>query len=203
MIQRFEDEYPETKALAASPPPANGMPSPDPSVADGSLLSGSVDSNGLMRMTSADDYFPTESKQPDPQAAKLSRSPSNTSLAAKAFTDEEGRMHRFGQTLRREVLRPTGTDDNLHGTSRDDEPEPAHIMALRAKFEQIKGEDLLARVEKEGADNILRELGVNVQELLTLREDDPAGFETFRKSQMAAQLNARTGDGHGTTEYKD
>ncbi|KAI1626449.1 hypothetical protein EDD37DRAFT_347546 [Exophiala viscosa] len=189
MIQRFEDEYPETKTASASLPNGNGVPSPDPSMVDEALLSASVGSNGLTRMLSADEYFP-DSEQQGPYAVRLSRNASTASLAAKAFTDEEGRMHRLGQSIRREVLRPTGMDDNLHGTSTDDDPEAPHLAALRAKLEHIKGEDLRQRVEREGADSVLRELGVNAQELLTLRETDPEGFEAFRKSQMAAQINA-------------
>jgi hypothetical protein len=195
MIQRFEDEYPDAKDLSAATPSANGMPSPDPSVADASLLSASVDSGGLMRTNSAEDYFPPDSQES--YAMKLSRTSSNTSLAAKAFTDEEGRMHRLGQTIRREVLRPTGTDDNLHGTSTDDEPEAAHLTAIRAKYDEIRGEDIRAKVERDGPDSVLRELGLSVQELFTLRERDPAGFEAFRNSQMAAQINAGLIDHNG------
>jgi len=189
MIQRFEDEYPETKTVSAPLPNGNGVPSPDPSMVDESLLSASVGSNGLARMMSADEYFP-DSEPKDPYAVRLSRNASTASLAAKAFTDEEGRMHRLGQSIRREVLRPTGIDDNLHGTSIYDDPEAPHLAALRAKLEHIKGEDLRQRVEREGADSVLRELGMNAQELLTLRDTDPEGFEAFRKSQLAAQINA-------------
>lgn len=201
MIQRFEDEYPETKI--ASPPTANGMPSPDPSLADASLLSGSVDSNGLMKMTSAEEYFPDDADASrDSYNMKLSRTPSNTSLAAKAFTEEEGRMHRFGQTIRREVLKPTGLDDNLHGTRMDDAPEPAHLAALRAKLEELRGEDIRSKVEKDGVDNVVRELGLNVQELMTLREQDPEGFETFKNSQLAAQINAGLIDTSGNPKQR-
>ncbi|EXJ54599.1 hypothetical protein A1O7_09940 [Cladophialophora yegresii CBS 114405] len=188
MIRRFEDEYPETKVGAGSPPMPNGMPSPDPSV-DASMLSASVDSTGIMKLTDAEEYFPSESPPKDDYALKLSRTSSNTSLAAKAFTDEEGRMHRFGQTIRREVLKPAEMDDHLHGTYASDS-DPPHIAALRAKLEELKGEDIRYRVEKEGADNVVRELGINAQELLMLREQDPKGFEAFRESQLAAQINA-------------
>ncbi|OAP55295.1 hypothetical protein AYL99_10268 [Fonsecaea erecta] len=189
MIQRFEDEYPETKVPSLSPPTANGMPSPDPSMGDTSLLSASMDSNEMLKMTDADDYFPAEREAKDAYALKLSRTSSNTSLAAKAFTDEEGRMHRFGQSIRREVLKPTGMDDTLHGTLATD-ADPPHIAALRAKLDELRGEDIRYRVEKEGADNVVRELGLNAQELLMLREQDPEGFDTFRESQLAAQINA-------------
>ncbi len=187
MIKRFEDEYPETKLASTSPPTANGL-SPDPSL-DPSILSASYDSNGATKMTDPEEYFPSGSPPSDDLAAKLSRTPSNTSLAAKAFTNEEGRMHRFGQSIRREVLKPTEIDDHLHG-SHESDSDPPHLAALRAKLEEMRGEDIRFRVEKEGADNIIRELGVNAQELLTLKEQDPEGFEMFKKSQLAAQINA-------------
>ncbi|KAK5371292.1 Microtubules assembly and stabilization protein [Exophiala xenobiotica] len=194
MIQRFEDEYPETKTDTTSSS-ANEMYSPDPSIGDPSLLSTSVGSDGLMKMTSAEEYFPGDSERRESYAIKLSRTASETSLAARAFTDEEGRMHRLGQSIRREVLKPTGMDDNLHGTSTDDDPEAPHLAALRAKFEQLRGEDIRAKVERDGADSVLTELGLNAQELLALRKTDPEGFETFRKSQLAAQINSGRIDG--------
>ncbi|KIW40011.1 uncharacterized protein PV06_08568 [Exophiala oligosperma] len=191
MIERFEDEYPETKATDPGLVSASGSPSPGPSTADPSMLSASVDSDGLTKMTSADEYFPTQNDEQDSsRPIKLSRTTSETSLAAKAFTDEEGRMHRLGQSIRREVLKPTGMEDNLHGTSNGDHPEPPHIAALRAKLEALSGEDIRAKVQRDGADEVLREIGLNAEELLALRDTDPEGFETFRKSQMAAAINS-------------
>lgn len=191
MIQRFEDEYPETKVPDPLPPVSNGIPSPDPSMADTSILSASVDSNGLATVNSAEEYFPSEDgSTADHLAAKLSRTPSNTSLASKLFTDEEGRMHRFGQNLRREILKPTGVDDHLHGTSTNDQLEPESLAALRARLEELGGDEIRQKVEHDGADNVVRELGINAQELLIMKEQDPEGFEAFRSSQLAAQINA-------------
>jgi len=192
MIQRFEDEYPETKVPDPLPPVPNGIPSPDPSMADASLLSASIDSNGLATVNSAEEYFPSseDKSTADALAAKLSRTPSNTSLASKLFTDEEGRMHRFGQNLRREILKPTGVDDHLHGTSTSDQPELESLAALRARLEELGGDEIRQKVEHDGADNVVRELGINARELLTLKETDPEGFEAFRSSQLAAQVNA-------------
>lgn len=191
MIQRFEDEYPETKVPDPLPPVSNGIPSPDPSMGDTSVLSASVDSNGLATVNSAEEYFPGEDgPSAEQRAARLSRTPSNTSLASKLFTDEEGRMHRFGQNLRREILKPTGVDDHLHGTSKDDKPEHESLAALRSRLEELGGDEIRQRVEHDGADNVVRELGINAQELLVMKEQDPEGFEAFRNSQLAAQINA-------------
>lgn len=169
MIQRFEDEYPETKipSLPSSTPPQTST-SLSSSMADTSQLSASLESNGLYKVPSPED----DAFEPDPSderyAIKLNRTPSNTSLASRAFTEEEGRMHRFGQSMRREVLKPTGTDDYEHGTSIDDTPEPAYIAALRARLETFRGEEIRQKVEQEGVDNVIRRLGINAQELMML-----------------------------------
>jgi len=188
MIRRFEDEYPETKVPSAPPSPpltANSMVSPNPSLGDTSLLSASID---LPRIGSPDGYFSVDSGHvDDDHSLKLSRSPSTTSLAARAFTEQEGRMLRFGQTLRRELLKPT---DDVQGTSQNDAPEPPHLASLRARLEEFRGEEIRHKVEEEGVDNVVRQLGLNARELLTLKEEDPAGFEDFRNSQLAAQINA-------------
>ena len=68
--------------------------------------------------------------------------------------------------------------------------DPPHLAALRTKLEELRGEDIRYRVEKEGPNAILRELGVNAQELRMLEEEDPEAFEAFRESQLAAQINA-------------
>ncbi|KIW09975.1 hypothetical protein PV08_11751 [Exophiala spinifera] len=190
MIERFEDEYPETKAADPGLVSAAGSPSPGPPTADFSMLSTSVGSDGLTKLTSADEYFPTQQDGQNSLPIKLSRTTSEASLAAKAFTDEEGRMHRLGQSIRREVLKPTGMDDELHGTRSDDGPETPHLAALRAKLEALSGEDIRAKVQRDGADEVLRQIGLNAQELLTLRDTDPEGFEAFRMSQMAAAINS-------------
>lgn len=151
------------------------------------MLSASIGSNGL----SSDEYInenPLETE--DTYSVKLTRTSSNTSLAAKAQTREEGRMLRFGQSLRRDLLKPTGTDDYQHGTSVNDAPESEHLSALRAKLEAFQGEEIRRIVEARGADDVIRELGINAEELMALQKEDPEGFQAFKQSQLAAQINA-------------
>jgi hypothetical protein len=190
MIQRFEDEYPESKVpvLPSSPPVVNGMGSLGSSFADTSVLSASTDSTGLAKVQSAEEYL-DEHEDKEPFALKLSRTSSNTSLAAKALTSEEGRMHRLGQTFRREVLRPTGIDDELHGTRVSDPPEEPAMAALRSKLENLRGDELRRKVNEEGVDKVISDLKINIDELRALQHEDPAGFEAFKESQMVAQLN--------------
>lgn len=100
-------------------------------------------------------------------------------------------MHRFGQGMRREVLRPIGTDDALHGTSVNDAPESPHLAALRRKLDAFSGEAIREEVEKKGIDRVIKELGINAQELASLERDDPDGFKKLKDAQVAAAMNTR------------
>ncbi|KIV97222.1 hypothetical protein PV10_00997 [Exophiala mesophila] len=188
MIQRFEDEYPETKIPELPQPTSNGLPSPDPS--NGELTSTSFDEpRGSPGTDPAKGYFPQQDGAEPHPFKLLARTPSNTSLVAKAYTEEEGRMHRFGQGMRREILNPTGLDDE----SSNGEGNGSHadaLASLRARLEGLRGEEIRLRVEHDGVDNVIREFGINAKELLVLKEQDPEGFEAFRNSQLAAQINA-------------
>ena len=196
MIQRFEDEYPETKIpdvpLATSPPETSRITSLGSSIADASVLSASLDSNHLSLVASSDDNMNAEENNENPHS-NLNRTTSETSLAAKAYTNEEGRMHRFGQGIRRELLRPTGTNDFAHGTSESDELEPGHLNKLRRTLEELEGEEIRERVEREGGQKVMRELGVSAKELAMLEREDPEGFERFKGAQVMALLNSGVG----------
>ena len=195
IIQRFEEEYPETKlpALPSSPPLEN-VTSLGSSFADASILSASEGSNQLSKIASADEYLDeTPNDGNDPDGHRLARTGSNASLAAKALHDEEGRMHRFGQSLRRDILKPTGTDDFSHGTSVNDPPESEHLIALRSKLENLTGEDIRSQVEAKGADSVVKEIGITLEELRALQRADPEEFQAFKESQLAAQMNTEIG----------
>ncbi len=182
-IKRFEDEYPESR------------PKQSPSIIAVDSRNSSYHeppAGPLSRLTSLEEAEPTPQTEgePEPYSLNLSRTQSGTSLAARALTQEEGRMHRFGQHMRREVLRPTGTNDVLHGTSEDDAPEAAHLAALRQKLEGHSGDYIRDQVRQKGADDLIMELGINAQELRVLEREDPQAFVVMKDSQLAAQINA-------------
>lgn len=69
-------------------------------------------------------------------------------------------MHRFGQQVRRDILRPQ-TLDHAHGTT-GEEGEEAHLRALREKLEGWGGgeiEKFVGEVGVEGGVRVLREKG--------------------------------------------
>jgi hypothetical protein len=181
IIQRFEDEYPETKVPEVpSLPNRTEIESLGPSLADATVLSASVTSDSLEQVPSSEEYMAAEE---NPSLLKLTRTSSNTSLAAKAYTDEEGRMHRFGQGVRREVLRQSEIND---GTDLSKE----HLDDLRNRYDNFKGEELRAKIASEGPDEVLKELGMNATELSILHKEDPESFKIFAQSQIAAQINS-------------
>jgi hypothetical protein len=193
MIQRFEDEYPESKIppmpIATQRPETSDLTSLGPNLADASVLSASVGSDTLAQVPSSEEYMAAENEE-ESYGIKMSRTSSNTSLAAKAYTNEEGRMHRFGQGMRREVLRPTGMTDYAHGTFDTDPAEPSHLAALRKTLEELQGEEIRERVEREGGEKVIAELGVSARELRELEEEDPEGFEKFKGARFAMALNS-------------
>ncbi len=204
MIQRFEDEYPECK-LPSLPAESTisqsvrlDLDSRASPYADASILSASTETNGLSRTASGEEAFDDAD---EPLALKLSRTPSNTSLASKALTHEEGRMHRYGQSVRREIAlannNPTVTNDKPSPTqtmtSDEARSEASRLRALEERISNMHGAEIAHFREKcnnEGVEKALTDLGVTAQELLDMERSDPEAFERFRESQVAARINA-------------
>ncbi|MCJ1401103.1 hypothetical protein MMC11_004315 [Xylographa trunciseda] len=186
MIQRFEDEFPECRLRASKPSP----------VADDALSeSGSLPSSFTNPFnsegtdeTSLTTVDPTEDEE-GAVRVPMSRQHSDVSLASRFLTREEGQMHRFGQQIRRDILRPELLD-YAHGTT-GQEVEATHLLKLRHQLEAMEGAEIKDRVEKFGPEAVLRELGATADELLLLEKQDPEGYEKFREAQMAAQQNQR------------
>lgn len=198
MIQRFEDEYPECKIPApASEARISDTVQPDldshaSSYADASILSASSETNGLSSINSGEEAFDDAD---EPLALKLSRTPSTASLASKALTHEEGRMHRYGQSVRREIALASNPANAPTATMTSDEArtEASRLKALEERINNMPGEVIAQFREKchnDGLENALADIGVTAQELLGMERSDPEAFEKFRESQVAARINA-------------
>ena len=151
---------------------------------------GSVDppsnDSSIDEKASINDVDPTEDYEQS-VTVHLSRHNSDVSLAARLITQEEGQMHRFGQQIRRDVLRPQVLD-YAHGTT-GHEVEAQHLQELRTRIEAMSGSEIKAQVEALGPETVLQRLGTTTEELLLLEQQDPEGFEKFRQSQLMAQRN--------------
>lgn len=193
MIQRFEDEYPECKLSV--PPPEPGASS----LLDAGIYSraaphadASTDTNGLSRPTSGEEALDDAG---GPLALKLARTGSNTSLASKALTHEEGRMHRFGQSVRREIALADESINTCPTTMVSDgiKTEASRLQALEERINNMRSEDIVQFHQKcndNGLKMALTDFGVTAQELLDLEKSDPEGFEKFMEAQVAARINA-------------
>ncbi|OJD33270.1 cell wall biogenesis protein mhp1 [Diplodia corticola] len=127
-----------------------------------------------------------------PPLGLRSRHNSDVSLASRAQTLEEGRIHRLGQSVRRELLRPQ-LEDRLHGTTGEDAEtarEPAHLRMLRDQLSQLSGGELRDMVVRDGWEETVKKIGANAEELRALARERPDEFEQWRDAQIAAQVNA-------------
>lgn len=185
MIQRFEDEYPETRLQPFDTASSqSSVPSTSPPASSVPTLGNSI----------------PELNQPESEEDELmtlrSRHNSDVSLASRYMSEEEGRLHRFGHRVRTNLLnpsRPTSAHDEsssalLSGTM-DDQGLPAHLMSLREYFSNYSGKEMRNMIEGKGWEQAFDQIVENAEELKNLEREDPAAFKTFRESQIAALKN--------------
>lgn len=187
MIKRFEDEYPETRLpISTTSPPVQDVTQVSPV---GSLDLGT---QGDAHVSDTEPAFIDEqiSDNEDIVRPMLSRHNSDVSLASRALSQEEGRMHRFGQQFRRDILKPEG-EDHAHGTTGREET-PAHLQMLRAMVEGLGGEEIKDKIMTQGTDAVLEELSNDASALRQqLKEQDSEGWVKFVEAHEAALRNQR------------
>ncbi|KAJ5744724.1 hypothetical protein N7533_009594 [Penicillium manginii] len=182
MIQRFEDEYPETRlpqVTPASVAPDNGSQHSSEDAIDPGALSSNLTSSIIENENAVDD------EETDQYAIHLSRTSSMTSLHARAMTSEEGHVHRLGQNLRRDFLNPS------MGEGEVDEDDQSHLVALREKLERLHEQQSQSPFDSARAEEAFEKLGNTVDELWAAQHQDAEGFEKFKQSQIAAHINSR------------
>ncbi|KAL9056437.1 MAG: hypothetical protein Q9162_002918 [Coniocarpon cinnabarinum] len=146
------DDQPSTRSRTDSNASAN---------AAGSETSGSTGMLGHTRPKSIDvsQLVAIQNAEASGEVPFDSRRASVASIAARAQTQEEGQMHRFGQKIRRDVLPPRGTDDFLHKTSSRDPAEPEYLQALRKRLEQLGGDEIRESVLDVGLEATVKRWG--------------------------------------------
>jgi hypothetical protein len=188
MIQRFEDEYPETRLPTASDDASthSSIPSSSPPTSTSQILPHST-------------YDPDEAVGPDtddeeePRAIR-SRHNSDVSLASRALSLEEGRLHRLGHRVRTELLNasrpssPHSDQANLSGTL-DEHELPEHLKVLRLKLQSYSGEEIRHMTESVGWEKAFDTIVENAEELKDMMRENPEEFAKFRETQIAALRN--------------
>lgn len=211
MIGQFEAEYPETRA------------NPEPQVvSEADILHRSLSD---LEKRAEEERFEDAKAELDAEYAlgasedeygfisrpMLSRHNSDVSLASKAQTQEEGRMHRFGQKFRRDIVNadpaaisssaidsssfsssPLNPADGSQGHQEHSAKWAPHLEVLRAMLEEMGGEEMKRKIEEGGEDVLFKELGMEAGELRRrIIEEDPEAWRRFREAQEAAVRNSR------------
>jgi hypothetical protein len=180
MIKRFEDEYPETRLESS----VMSCPSEDLLIPESTAA---VEAQGL----DTDQVQPAGSDDEDAAIRPtLSRHNSDLSLASKALSQEEGRMLRFGQKFRRDILK-SDTEEQGHAGVENEILAP-HLEMLRSMVNGLAGDEIRRKIEEGGQEAVLKELS---EEASVLRQNlidiDPEGWEKFREAQEAAERNVQ------------
>ena len=190
MIQRFESEYPDCRTTLQTPSSHQKTSSET-----GSLASSFTNPFDPTDTTSELDIAPGDQanmsdEEGEAEKSRITRQGSDVSIASHRLAQEEGRMHRFGQQLRREILRPQ-TKGYALGTQEQNEIQAQHLQDIRNRLEATDGEELKEQVEKYGSDSVLKSLGATHEDLLLLEQQDPEAFERFKDSQLTAWMNTK------------
>jgi len=186
MIQRFEDEYPECRL----------QPSETVTADNASTHSSTPSSTSPPTLTISVSEPPQPDSDEDEQPMLRSRHNSDVSLASRALSLEEGRIHRLGQRVRHEILNsscPTsssGPRPDPHNALESEQELPNHLQALCDKLYNLTGEEMRATIENDGWEETLQRIGQSAEELERLEKEAPEEFKCFREAQMAAIANA-------------
>lgn len=191
MIQRFEDEYPETRLQPSD------TASIDSSV--GSAPSSSPPTSTVPTLDNSITDITNQDSDEEEGLTLRSRHNSDVSLASRHMSLEEGRLHRFGHRVRTGLLNPSrptssnGDNENpnpafMTGTM-DDHGLPEHLRTLRMYFLNYSGDEMRQMIEGAGWEKAFNNVVENAEELRNLERDDPTAFKMFKESQIAALKN--------------
>lgn len=196
IIERFEDEYPETRLSPPSPSAPASLPSSLESSADfGSLASAQESMANSAGPPSLDMSAPSldsedEDRRTPPRMG--SRKNSDVSLAGRALALEEGRIHRLGQKVRQDLIETSSpSGDKLMDSSAW--AEGSRMDEMVKKMTETSGPELREILERSGWEGVMENLGANLEELKQLQMKDPVGWEQFKESQLKAFANKRIG----------
>lgn len=187
MIKRFEEEFPETRLpeTVTSPPLPEIVPG---SPAESFELDPGLESRNSDNEQPFSEPLLTDDEDTNGVRPVLSRHNSDVSIASRALAQEEGRVHRFGQKIRRDILKPEG-EDHQHGTT-GLEQEPKHLQMLRDMLEGMKGDEIKKRLMSSGEEAVIEALTNDASHFRQqLIDSDPEGWEKFKESMEKAQKN--------------
>ena len=93
-------------------------------------------------------------------------------------------MHRFGQRVKREILRPE-TQDYAHGTT-GTEVEAEYLKDVRRRLESFEGSEIKDKIERMGPEALYEAIHATAEELAVMEKNDPEGLTKIKKVRGAA-----------------
>lgn len=93
-------------------------------------------------------------------------------------------MHRFGQRVKRDILRPE-SEDYAHGTT-GTEVEADHLQDLRRRLESLGGSEIKDKVESMGPEAVYEALGATAEELAAIKTSDLESWTKMKEVRGAA-----------------
>ncbi|KAH8722533.1 hypothetical protein GQ44DRAFT_774799 [Phaeosphaeriaceae sp. PMI808] len=191
MIQRFEDEYPETRLQPSDTASAHSSV--------GSAPSSSVPLSTVPTLENSITDITSQDSDEEGHHSIRSRHNSDVSLASRTMSQEEGRLHRFGHRVRTGLLnpsRPTSShgddgqsDSSFISGTMDDHGLPEHLRSLRMRASHLTGDEMRQMVEGVGWEKAFDKFVENAEELKYLEREDPTQFKLFREAQISALKN--------------
>lgn len=177
IINRFEDEFPDTRQLNDT----NELTSDRSSIAPESNASPELHEGDAFALSDTEDVE-TELRTPI-----RSRSSSIISHTSKAFSEEEGRALRVGHKFRRSFM----SQNEFNVLNSDDEisKSPHHVKLVTSLMEDLMedSEEIRKKVEEKGIVKVFEEDKSNIWKLL--RDKDPNYWDVFLESQQKARAN--------------
>lgn len=180
IINRFEDEFPETREIPSEAIISDVATSNVPELGT-SLSSLEIDAGAL----SDTEDIETALRSP----TSRSRSNSIISHSSKALVEEEGRVLRVGHRFRRGLIKQEHYD--LLTSSELIRNDPDQLRLISSMMDELMEEDDPIRKDVQ-AHGYVQAFQQNKQEIVKrLREADPQYWETFVESQEKARANVQ------------
>ena len=172
MIQRFEDEYPETRL---QPPEVSETVAETSDTASRASV-GSTDQATSEGGVATDSItVPDADEDEDEEARKRARHASDVSMASRALSLEEGRIHRIGQQVRRDIFgspqhpnhhhQPNGDNDQrVEITEQEAKDEEERRGKVQATIDALSGEEIRERVVSGNWEATIRKIKESAHE---------------------------------------
>ncbi|KAI1308593.1 hypothetical protein F5Y03DRAFT_350310 [Xylaria venustula] len=179
IINRFEDEFPDTR----QPEDSNEVTSD---------LSSAVPESSITPEPAEVDTFAlsdTEDVETALRPPIRSRSSSIISHTSKAFSEEEGLALRTGHKFRRSFM--SQKEFNILNNDKEISNNPHHVKLVTSLMEDLMedSEEIRKQVEEKGIVKAFEEDKDNIWKLL--RDKDPQYWDVFLESQEKARANIK------------